>query len=253
MNRPLPEPIERAVRPFLPIVVKQAGELGRAPSDYFLVLGKYDPSKGSLIPRAAVVDFLALAKSEARRRKYERFLALPCEPNDLLVLVCAGDHVEGHRVRVPRVVPGAGKEEELPVSESTARTFLELTQEWLTLGYDGIREIGENPSEYINYVEWPPRNGDRGSRVFPRSKVSEELRHLHGTKKYAQLLEHLETPCDDVMLVMDVAGREDIVVFWRDRDKIPPFEVGKLNIKRKADGASDAGTLQREAGTADDE
>jgi hypothetical protein len=240
MPRAIPESVERVVRPFLPLVAKKSAELGRTPRDYFLLIGKYEPSKSALVPRSTTADFMALAKSDARRRKYERFLALPCAPNDLLVMVCAGDHVEGYRVRVPIVVPEEtpepSDENVLPVSEATARLFLERAQEWLALGYESVRELGETPGDYLNYVQWPPADGKVVSpSVFPRSKVSDELRHLHGTKKYAQLLEHLEAPCDDVMLVLDVVGREDICVWFRDKRVIPPFELGKLDVRRVED------------------
>jgi hypothetical protein len=48
------------------------------------------------VPRALAGEILARAKTEARRRKYERLIASPCDKHDLLVMVCAGDHVEGH-------------------------------------------------------------------------------------------------------------------------------------------------------------
>jgi hypothetical protein len=50
-------------------------------------------------------------------------------------MVCAGDHVDGYRVRVPLLVPEETPEPSdanaLPVSEETARLFLERIQEWL--------------------------------------------------------------------------------------------------------------------------
>ena len=72
MPRPLPDPIERAARPFLPKLLKLAAEQGRFPADYFLLIGKYDPSSGAIIPRALAADVVALGKTVARRRKYER-------------------------------------------------------------------------------------------------------------------------------------------------------------------------------------
>ena len=64
------------------------------------------------------------------------------------------------------------------------------------------------------------------------------MKHLQGTKKYRQLLEHLEgPPCDDVMLALDVVGRDDICVMFRDKDKIPPYEVGRLKVTRVEDEA----------------
>ncbi len=120
------------------------------------------------------------------------------------------------------------------VSAEAAREVLKLTQQWLSLGYEAVRELGEEPSAYVNYVQWPPQDGPVvHPKVFPRSKVAENLPHLQGTKKYTQLLEHLEgTPCDDVMLALDVVGRDDICVMFRDKDKIPPYEVGSLKVTR---------------------
>ncbi len=119
MARPLPDPVERAVRPFLPKLLQVAAENGDFPGDYFLVLGKYDTKDAVIAPRALAGEFLAHAKTEARRRKYERFIASPCDRHDLLVLVCAGDHVEAHWRKVPALVS--------PTAPTTAPVCEEMT------------------------------------------------------------------------------------------------------------------------------
>lgn len=351
--------LERYAKPFLGLVRERAKKEGRDPRDYFLLVPKYNPTEPMMVPRSEGDAIVKLARTPVARAKMARFLAEPCAPTKLLVLLTAGEHVEGAHVNcmmeardpaapryvsqkekdaaeayvvrhasaaadaieekkgrakdfvaigrgphagpviVPRSdareglrnagygavldeldVPAAHEDEllwlykvgnvpswsrtqmgprtedggggdndnsdagvgggigELGFSLETARDFVKLTQEWLRLGYEAVREIGEEPSAYVSYVQWPPQDGPIASpRVFPRSKVAEELRHLRGTKKYKQLLEHLEgTPCDDVMLALDVAGRDDICVMFRDKDKIPPYQVGTLKATRVDEG-----------------
>ncbi len=100
MPSPAKDSIDRAVRALLPRVSKLAAEQGGQPGDFFVVIEKYDPGNVLLLPRSAAADALAVAKSEARRRRYLGLLAVPCKPSELLVMVAAGDHVEGRRFAV---------------------------------------------------------------------------------------------------------------------------------------------------------
>jgi hypothetical protein len=104
MARPIPDEIARTARPFLRDVVELAAEGDRSPGDFILPLGKYSSEQTFLIPRSSMSQIVERAKTEAARRKCERLLASPRGPHDLLVLVFAGSHVEGHVMHVPTIV-----------------------------------------------------------------------------------------------------------------------------------------------------
>ncbi len=107
MPRPVPDQIARAARPFLAQVADLCSNGTLTPGDFVLLLGKYSSEETFLFPRSNTTELLERAKTPARRKKSERLLASSHGPHDLLVMVCAGDHVEGHFVRVPTVVPRA--------------------------------------------------------------------------------------------------------------------------------------------------
>ncbi len=219
MPRPLPDPIARAVRPFFARVLELAAEGGGAPSDYVLVVGKYDAAECRLLARAASAEIDALAKTPARRGKLERFLAAPCDPRDLLVLVSAGDHVDGYRVRVPTRPAREG-------DDPANHDLTAHTQRWAHASYEALKDAGESPSDYIVYVRWPPPEGEPvAPKVLLRSEAPDKLRALRGTKKYEQIVASLEDTRDDVLLVVDVAGQEDVVIARRGAVDAPP-EVG---------------------------
>jgi hypothetical protein len=53
-----------------------------------------------------------------------------------------------------------------------------------------------------------------------------------------------ETQCDDVLLLLDVQDKPDIVVMWRDKEKIPRFRMTSLVSKQIA-GTTDIASLAR--------
>ena len=105
-------------------------------------------------------------------------------------------------------------------------------ERWLQVAYDSVVGLGERPSDYCAYVAWPPADGDAARpKIMPRRSARESLR---GSPKYAQICEHLsETRCDDVLLLLDVQGQPDIVVMWRDKEKIPRFRMTRLTSKER--------------------
>jgi hypothetical protein len=324
---PAKDSIDRAVRALLPRVSRLAAEQGGQPSDFFVVIEKYDPGNVLLLPRSAATDAFAVAKSEARRRRYLRLLAVPCKPSELLVMVAAGDHVEGRRfavtarlasavgsteltkedfeaylhfhipgivdkilgeggrledhvviLRPPSGAPTTlaradarphlvefgeralamldvpGESDELLIAfrwngqpdcarlkvglergdEEAARAsqMQRLMERWLQVAYDSVVDLGERPSDYCAYVAWPPADGDVvRPEIMPRRIARDSLR---GSPKYAQICEHLsETRCDDVLLLVDVQGQPDILVMWRDKEKIPRFRMTRLTSKER--------------------
>ena len=310
MTRPLPHPIERAARPFLPKLLQLAAENGDFPGDYFLLLGKYDTKESVIVPRVLAGEILAQAKTEARRRKYERLIASPCDPHDLLVMVCAGDHVEGHWMKVPALVPPATStaSEELTPERMPADVhhYMRLhlggilrairlkdgrPGDWVVLlrvpdevpvvlrrraargqlvkaGADEallreldkpaaehevfcihpapgklfwfrtrssmdvdagetmesfgerllhectaqLRDLGQDPNDYLAYVKWPPAEGGGvAPLVCPRVKVEEELAAIRGSEKYEQIVKMLADPFDGLMVFLDRADVEHIL------------------------------------------
>ena len=325
MARPsLPDPIERAARPFLPKLLQVAAENGDFPGDYFLILGKYDAKESVIVPRALAGEILAQAKTEARRRKYERLIGSPCDKHDLLVMVCAGDHVEGHWMKVPALVPATGTvceemtpeqmpadvqrymrihlgailrairaksprpgdwvvilrvPDEVPVilRRSAAKGSLakagagdELLRELAKPAADHevfcvhpaagklfwfrarsavvvetgeaietfaqrmlhdcsaqLRDVGQDPNDYLAYVKWPPaEDGGVEHIVCPRVKVEEELGAIRGSAKYEQIVTMIADPFDGLMVFVDAAERENIV--WAVDDAGFRAEVGDL-------------------------
>jgi hypothetical protein len=105
MPRPVPDAIARAARPYLREIVALCAKSTGSPGNFVLLLGKYSSEETFLLPRSDTSQVLEHVKTEAARRKCERLLAAAHGPHDLLVLVCAGGHVEGHVVRVPTIVP----------------------------------------------------------------------------------------------------------------------------------------------------
>ncbi len=92
--------------------------------------------------------------------------------------------------------------------------------------------MGEKPSDFCAYVAWPPPEGDFAKpEIMPRRIARDRLR---GSPKHAQICEHLsQTRCDDVLLLVDMEGQPDIVVLWRDKEKIPRFRMTRVTSKER--------------------
>jgi hypothetical protein len=172
MPRPIPDAIAATARPYLRQVVDLCAGSERSPGDYVLLLGKYSAEETFLFPRSSAVEILDRAKTAARRRKCERLIALPCGPHDLLVMVCAGEHVEGHTMRVPTVV----RKEAPPLTETppcSCNCGQAAEIEFRGLYY--TRACFQRTVDELRAMGVPIEQSDKGLRLAPSTRVSFRL------------------------------------------------------------------------------
>jgi hypothetical protein len=185
---PISDPIERAARPFLPKILKAVAEQGAFPGDYFLILGKYDSTESVAVPRSEAHQFLAMAKTEVRRRKYERLLDSPCDRNVLLVMVCAGDHVEGHWMQVPAVAPAQDPSDEERMQDAHLYMRKHMGQ-----CVRAIRQKGERLGDWLIILRMP----DEVPIAIRRKHSRASIEKLGQFADVTEVLRELDAPADD--------------------------------------------------------
>src|SRR5678815_1070110 len=85
--------VEDFARPHFEAVTKRCAEEGRKPSDYYLVVAKYSGA-AEIVLRNAPGEAVGLPVTESGRAKLQRLLAQSCGPEELLVVVAAGNQIE---------------------------------------------------------------------------------------------------------------------------------------------------------------
>jgi hypothetical protein len=171
MPRPVPDAIARAARPFLREVVALAAKSTLSPGHFVLLLGKYSSEETFLFPRSDAGQILERAKTDAARRKCERLLAAPHGPHDLLVIVCAGSHVEGHFVRVPTIVPDPKPLTETPSCQCGCGKPAETEFEGLYY----TNACFERTIQELQEMGIPIEQKGKSYRLAPSTKVSFRL------------------------------------------------------------------------------
>src|ERR1700722_14982633 len=176
--------LERYAKPYLPLVRERAKKEGRDPQDYFLVVPKYDPTKASMVPRSGADEVLKLPRSPGGRAKMERLLAEPCAATKVLVLLTAGEYVEGAQVNcmVEAREPGAPRY----VSQKEKDAAEAYVVRYASAVADEIENKGGQAKDFVALG----RGTKAGPLIVPRSDAREGLR-IAG---YGEVLDQLDVP-----------------------------------------------------------
>ena len=185
-----------------------------------MVIEKYDPGNVLLLPRSAAADAFAVAKSEARRRRYLGLLAVPCKPSELLVMVAAGDHVEGRRFAVAaRLASAVGS------TELTKTDFEAYLRHHIPEVVDRILGEGGRIEDHVVILR-PPSGAPT-------------------TVARADAKPHLVEFGERALAMLDVPGADDelLVAFWWNGQ--PDCARLKVGLERGDEEAARASQLQR--------
>lgn len=212
---PAKKPIDAYARPFLRKVIEQCASDSREPCDYFLVVGKYDPTSCMVVPRVFTDEILDIARTPARREKMEKLLAEPCGLKQLLVMLTAGDHIEGGFVHVPTIVPAT------PPQVAWSPTEREKQNEYIQRHAGAmiahIEAEDGKPCDYVAIGRFPTE---------PPMVVRREVAREHmPISDYGDVVKALDVP----------AANDDELLFVYIMRRIPSSAKLQLGPKRGAD------------------
>jgi hypothetical protein len=196
--RPPTDAIRKRVRPFLPIIIRRVAAEGRAPRDYFMVMGKYETDSGMLFPRSEAPELLKVARTPVQGEKLERFLSEPCEEKKLLVMVTARDFVEAYFVPVPTVArePGA----KTYVTQAEMNVVNRYLNRHAASMYAGVKREGGRAGDYV--VIALISNND--PPIVLRRELARDALEL---SKFGDVVKELDVPAaDDELLVVYKIG-----------------------------------------------
>jgi len=193
--------VERYARRFLKMVVETCAREHTVPGDRFLMIGKYDPERAVLVPRAIADETVTVARSSVGREKMTRFLAKPCEPKQLLVLITAGDHVEGQFIRVPTIAPDPDK---ITVTRAEMDDIERYMQAYGPSFSAAVAAKGGKLSDYVAILRPPDKTPIFGTRENARATLELEENGMRDVVK------ELEVPAkndDELLCVYKVKGK----------------------------------------------
>lgn len=192
---------ETYARRFLPKVIDLAATQGREPRDFVLVIGKYDQSRSTVVPRALADEVFAVARSAVGREKIARLLAKPCEAKQLLVLVTAGDHVEGQFIRVPTIAPDPDK---IFVTREEMDDIERYMKMYGPSFSAAVAAKGGKLSDYVAILRPPDKTPIFGTRENARPTLELEQ------NGYGDAAKELDVPAkndDELLCVYKVKGK----------------------------------------------
>ncbi len=216
-SKPKRTTAETYARRFLPKVIDLAANQGREPRDFVLVIGKYDPTKSLVVPRASADEVLSVARSPVGREKIARLLDKACEPKQLLVLVTAGDHVEGQFIRVPTIAPDPDK---IFVTREEMDDIERYMKMYGPSFSAAVAAKGGKLSDYVAILRPPDKTPIFGTREFARPTLELEQ------NGYGDAVKELDVPAkndDELLCFYKVKGKPT----WSRLQYPPPDPQGE--------------------------
>lgn len=193
--------VETYARRFLPKVIDLAASQGREPRDFVLVIGKYDPSKSLIVPRASADELFAAARSPVSREKIARLLEKPCESKQLLVLITAGDRVDGQFIQVPTIAPDPDK---IFVTREEMDDIERYMQMYGPSFSAAVAAKGDKLSDYVAILRPPDKTPIFGTRDYARPTLELEQ------NGYGDAVKELDVPAkndDELLCFYKVKGK----------------------------------------------
>jgi hypothetical protein len=191
--------VAKYARPYLKVAIEACAREHRDPADYYLLIGKYGPEEGMLVPRALAEQTIAMFRSPIGREKMRKLVGMRCEPKQLLVIITAGDHVEGDFIRVPTIAPDPDKIFFTRAEMDAIERYQRLYAPSFSASVDGS---GGKLADYVAILLLPNRRP-----ILIERKNAREALEISGFGAAAAELDVPATNDDELLCIYMVKGK----------------------------------------------